>query len=136
MNLIALFDQAADLNTAQRGEFLAELANRDAVIARALERLLAAEKSSVLAEPSIAALRSIATELTAAAPKTVGGFQLLRPLGSGGMGEVWLAQRSAGAAIQQVALKMLRFDMGSDDSRLRFQLEQKVFMTNLFFLSR
>ena len=42
------------------------------------------------------------------------------------MGEVWLAQRSAGAAIQQVALKMLRFDMGSDDSRLRFQLEQKV----------
>ena len=126
MNLIALFDQAADLNTAQRGEFLAELANRDAVIARALERLLAAEKSSVLAEPSIAALRSIATELTAAAPKTVGGFQLLRPLGSGGMGEVWLAERSAGAAIQQVALKMLRFDMGSDDSRLRFQLEQKV----------
>ncbi len=126
MNLIALFDQAADLNTAQRGEFLAELANRDAVIARALERLLAAEKSSVLAEPSIAALRSIATELTAAAPKTIGGFQLLRPLGCGGMGEVWLAQRSAGAAIQQVALKMLRFDIGSDDSRLRFQLEQKV----------
>ncbi len=37
-----------------------------------------------------------------------GAYRLLRPLGSGGMGAVWLAERADGAFERQVALKLLR----------------------------
>ena len=36
----------------------------------------------------------------------VGPYRLLRPLGAGGMAEVWLAQRADGAFTREVALKM------------------------------
>jgi serine/threonine protein kinase len=126
VKLTSLFDQAIDLNTGQRNAFLADLEARDRSVAQALKRLLEAEKSPLLPEPNVVSLRNIASEISAVSAKTVGGFQLIRPIGRGGMGEVWLATRSAGAATQQVALKILRFDIGNADAKLRFQLEQKM----------
>lgn len=48
------------------------------------------------------------------AGERVGAFVLVRPLGTGGMGEVWLAERDDGKVEQRVAIKFLRV------SRTRF----------------
>lgn len=42
------------------------------------------------------------------AGEAVGAYRLLRPIGAGGAGEVWLAERRDGAVEQQVAIKYLR----------------------------
>ena len=45
-------------------------------------------------------------------------WRLLRPIGSGGMGEVWLGERSDGAFQRQVAIKFLRADRATLGNRL------------------
>src|SRR5581483_2036238 len=54
----------------------------------------------------------------------VGSWRLLRPLGAGGMGEVWLAERTDGAFAKQVAIKFLRHD--ASHLRERFAQERQV----------
>ena len=49
-----------------------------------------------------------AATMTAPKPKSIGPYQLLRPLGEGGMGPVWLAEQKAPVR-WQVALKLIRF---------------------------
>jgi serine/threonine-protein kinase len=51
---------------------------------------------------------------------------LERLLGRGGMGEVWLATRSEGDFQQQVALKLLKRGMDSEDLLRRFVQERRI----------
>ena len=57
-------------------------------------------------------------------PNQLGPWRLLRLLGRGGMGEVWLAERCDGAFEMQVAVKLLRSDR--PDVAERFKLERKL----------
>jgi serine/threonine-protein kinase len=56
----------------------------------------------------------------------VGPFTLDRLLGRGGMGEVWLAARDEGGFRQEVALKLLKRGMDSDDLLRRFVQERRI----------
>ncbi|MBV6699637.1 serine/threonine protein kinase [Kitasatospora aureofaciens] len=58
-------------------------------------------------------------------PRTIGGYQLLGRIGSGGMGTVYLAQRQGSAT--QVALKTINLELLNDAELLRrFQRESEV----------
>ena len=61
-------------------------------------------------------LERLPTRPHALAPGTP--WRLLRPIGSGGMGEVWLGERADGAFQRQVAIKFLRADRATLGDRL------------------
>lgn len=61
-------------------------------------------------------------EATARPPSHLGPFRVMRLLGAGGMGEVWLGQRDDGQAEQRVALKRVRTGLPGFAGRLRSEL--------------
>jgi serine/threonine-protein kinase len=56
----------------------------------------------------------------------VGSYRLVRELGRGGMGTVYLAERADGQFEQRVALKLLGRGMDSRDARWRFLAERQI----------
>ena len=56
----------------------------------------------------------------------IGSYRLVRPLGQGGMGSVWLAQRAEGDFEHQVAIKVVKRGMDSELILARFRRERQV----------
>lgn len=64
-----------------------------------------------------------------AAPLTgqrVGAFRIIKALGRGGMGTVYLAERDDGSFSQRVALKIVRRGLDTDDILARFRYERQI----------
>ncbi|MGN6519648.1 MAG: protein kinase domain-containing protein [Dokdonella sp.] len=58
--------------------------------------------------------------------RLVGPFRLLREIGRGGMGAVWLAERADGAFRQRVAVKLIRSGWDVDEVFARFRAERQI----------
>ncbi len=56
----------------------------------------------------------------------VGAYRIVREIGRGGMGTVYLAERADGQFEQQVALKLLRFGLESEQAVRRFLAERQI----------
>lgn len=85
-----------------------------------------AETAPVLARPTSSAeeiSRLLAAEKT---PERIGDFKILRLIGSGGMGLVYLAQKGDATFTQTVALKVIKKGMDSEEILRRFELERQL----------
>ncbi len=107
--LEAAFDQALDLDPADRVALLKSLRSDDPQLAAELEALLRAteDSHSFLDEPPDAGAQSDMTP-PAQPGERMGPWRLLKQIGQGGMGSVYLAERADGSFDKQVALKLLR----------------------------
>ena len=108
-----LLDQSLPLSIDQRRAWLETLPAADETLRPALnDALLSDVPASRAAELLSRPPRTGAIAATAAiehhAGERLGAYELVRPLGAGGMAEVWLARRADGAFERQVALKIPR----------------------------
>ncbi len=115
VKISALLDDALDVEAAERDTWLRGLSGDAAQLEQPLRVLLAQrahiETAEFLKAPDFAAAVRAESARRATGPAelqadaTVGGYKLLREIGRGGMGTVWLAERVDGRLQRQVALK-------------------------------
>jgi serine/threonine-protein kinase len=85
-----------------------------------VQRLLALARVMGQLDANLASLDDVAPAVPAtAAPDRLGAFRLVRALGTGGMGEVWLGERDDGEVEQRVAVKRVRGGDARFGERLR-----------------
>ncbi|MEO7432358.1 MAG: protein kinase [Dokdonella sp.] len=124
------FDELADLSSAQREARLAQIAREDAAAAADVRALLEADASEVglLDEGIAAAVSGLPMGTNASAPDDgrAGPYRLLHAIGEGGMGAVFLAERSDGSYEQHVAVKLIKRGMDSVAIVRRFLRERRI----------
>ena len=118
--LQALFHLAETTPAEQREKVLEAACPDPELRRRTLEILRAAEVAE--AESELATPPQPANE----AGHTMGPYRLIRLVGSGGIGAVYLAERMAGGAIQRSALKVLAPHAAGPTFVERFQREQHI----------
>lgn len=115
-----LFGSALELNPSDRDAFLKNACGSHLSLLHEVESLLEAhESSSNLLQPLLRPQSNQNGE-----GQFIGPYQLLKKIGEGGMGQVWLAQQFAPLR-RQVALKLIRGGFFDDALLHRFQLERQ-----------
>lgn len=131
--VLAAFDRVITLPESEREDALAAIRAQSPDIYQRVLALLAAdqaaESANYLNEVPLDALAptlgGTAADVTDLSGQMVGAYRFIRPIGSGGMGQVWLAERADGRFTGQVAIKLLRA-FGDESIAQRFEREGQL----------
>jgi tetratricopeptide (TPR) repeat protein/tRNA A-37 threonylcarbamoyl transferase component Bud32 len=123
-----LFHVALTLTGEDRAAFLERSCAQDPELRAQVERLLAAHdragdfiSSPAIPEPAEGNAASVGW-----VGRLVGPYRVVREIGRGGMGAVYLAERADGQYQQRVALKVIKRGMDTDQVLARFRAERQI----------
>ena len=126
----ALFQEALSHEPPEWAALLERECGDDRELHRQVERLLEAHRGSAgFLETPVAAIASSADDAGDAdvpPPAHIGPYRVLRELGRGGMGTVYLAEREDEGFRKSVAIKVVRRGMDSAYVVRRFQTERRI----------
>ena len=124
-----VFDAALDVPAGdERQRVLEGLCAGDAALRQEVESLLgfaATEAPPVAAAPP-GALVPPPDDPTGVDGQRIGPYRLVRELGHGGMGTVYLARRNDGQFQHEVAIKVIRHALSGPDIERRFRAERQI----------
>src|ERR1700691_180820 len=129
-----LLDEALPLDEAGRRAWLESLPTEHRDLAPALREALLPEELEAAARNCLTSLPKLGAaegaDLASASGlkpgARVGPYELIRPLGAGGMAEVWLARRADGAFKREVALKLPMLAHARVGLEARFARERDI----------
>ena len=117
-------DHVLSLSEGERAAWIDSLRTQHADTAALLEDLLkehrALDQEHFLEQSPVSPLLE-----SSLAGQTVGAYKLISPIGQGGMGTVWLAERSDGRFDRRVAIKFVNFAVAAQGAE-RFQREGRI----------
>jgi serine/threonine protein kinase/tetratricopeptide (TPR) repeat protein len=123
-----LLNTALELEPAARQQFLDEVT--EPLLRGQVESLLVCEDQTdgFLMAPALAFSADFFADDGAEqrAGQTVGRYRIIREIGRGGMGAVFLAERSDGEFQQRLALKIVRRSFADSDLARRFRQERQI----------
>ena len=132
--IAAIFDRVLDVRAPDRAALLDQLCGSDETIRREVESMLEAHERS----PGLIAERRLVTDHGTLGPGSdalggslpggarVGPYRIVSPVGAGGMGDVYRADRADGSYSQTVAIKVLRPGYRTAEMVRRFRIEREA----------
>jgi serine/threonine protein kinase/Flp pilus assembly protein TadD len=118
---------ALDREDGERTVFLDGICREDADLRREVESLLATERElGDFIEIPVFRIHPEEASPPLAAGQRIGAWRIVREVGRGGMGSVYLAERADQEFEQRVALKVVRRGMDTDEIVHRFRAERQI----------
>jgi eukaryotic-like serine/threonine-protein kinase len=123
-----LFHAAKALPDGERDPFLRQSCVDDPLLLAEVERLLTAHAHAgdFISSPAIAAAGPWNEADESWIGRLVGPYRVVREIGRGGMGAVYLAERADGQYEQRVALKVIKRGMDTEQVLARFRAERQI----------
>jgi Tol biopolymer transport system component/predicted Ser/Thr protein kinase len=123
-----ILDLVLEVAPEQRPALLDRTCTGDPELRAEVEALLAGAEASVFFESAAVDFADplVEAEVSGRTGEFFGPYRLVRELGHGGMGLVYLAERADGQFQQRVALKLIKRGMDSDEIQRRFLAERQV----------
>lgn len=124
--LQTLFAKAVALGESDREAFLQEECRGDVGLRQQVDALLHSDVAETGALSGLQELRDSMASDSSLAGGLIDTWRLVRRIGVGGMGSVFLAERADGSFEQTVALKVVKKGMDTENVIRRFQMERQI----------
>src|SRR5262245_18827963 len=124
----SLFDAAVDLPPDRQADFLDRACDGDVSLRRQTESLIFAHAASTQRINRVigdAARMTSEDEISSLAGRRIGAYQIVRELGRGGMGCVYLAVRADEEYQMRVAIKVVQNSLLNSEIMPRFRNERQ-----------